>query len=151
MALIGAYGFIESEKLFAALADVICSGKTVKNEIQLTDALALLLQRGEPIQPIYMQDWFDCGTVESLLYANRALLERMPACIPAKQKSSQIVPPCWIDPSAVVENCVLGPYVSVGEKAHLCHCNLQDSIVPAQSHLEHIHGTHLIINPHAED
>lgn len=149
LALIGAYSFLDSAELFSALEEVITSGKTVKNEIQLTDALSVLLTRGIKIVPVEIQNWFDCGTVEILLQTNRVLLRRcghVPDSLPANTK---IIPPCWVAPDAVVENCVLGPYVSVAEGAVLKNCTLQDSIVSLQAHVQDKTGHHLILDKYS--
>ena len=128
-ALIGAYAFDDSALLFSALEKVIQSGKTVKNEIQLTDALSVLLEENAEILPIPMQNWFDCGTVEVMLRTNQALIEKNPQ-IPSKfLTENHILAPCWIDEEAQLEHCVLGPYVSVGKGAVLKECKLQDVIV----------------------
>ncbi|MBR3631991.1 MAG: NTP transferase domain-containing protein [Elusimicrobiaceae bacterium] len=148
LALIGAYSFLDSAVLFESLEEVIASGKTVKNEIQLTDALENLLEKGLSIQPIVMNDWFDCGTLDSMLYANHALLDRMHSEKVQISSSTRIIEPCWIDPSAVVEDCVLGPYVSVGEKAVVRRCQLQDTIISPNTKLQDKHGTHFIFDPY---
>ncbi len=150
LALIGAYSFLKSEELFSCLEEVIASGKTVKNEIQLTDALSCLLRRGAEIVPVTMQDWFDCGTIDIMLQTNRVLLDRY-AKIPEKfLRTNRIIAPCWIDPTASVENCVLGPYVSVAEGAALSRCTLQDAIVSPQSRLTGKTGEHLILDKYSK-
>ncbi len=140
LALIGAYAFVDSAPLFSALEEVISSGKTVKNEIQLTDALSVLLRRGIKITAQKMQNWFDCGTVEILLQTNRILLQRH-NFIPEKfLQDNQIIPPCWIDETARLGGCRLGPYVSVAEGAVLKNCHLQDVIVSSGTRLEGQHA-----------
>lgn len=149
LALIGAYSFLECSQLFSCLEEVIASGKTVKNEIQLTDALSCLLQRGTSIVPVKMNDWFDCGTVEIMLQTNQILLRRH-AHVPEKfRANNQISAPCYIDESAVVENCVLGPYVSVSEGAVLKNCRLEDAIVSRETHLEGKTASHLILDKYS--
>ena len=135
LALIGAYAFLDSAQLFCALEEVIASGKTVKNEIQLTDALSVLLRRGIKITAQKMENWFDCGTVDILLQTNRILLQRH-SSVPEKfLQDNQIIPPCWIDDKAQLSGCRLGPYVSVAEGAVLKNCQLQDVIVSPDTHL----------------
>ncbi|MBR2392811.1 MAG: nucleotidyltransferase family protein, partial [Elusimicrobiaceae bacterium] len=97
LAIIGAYSFLDASQLFDALEEVIRSGKTVKNEIQLTDALSVLLSRGEKIVPVMMKDWFDCGTVEVLLQTNRLLLARHHHVPAELEKNNTIIPPCQIE------------------------------------------------------
>lgn len=150
LALIGAYSFLKSEELFSCLEEVIASGKTVKNEIQLTDALSCLLRRGAEIVPVTMQDWFDCGTIDIMLQTNRVLLDRY-AQVPEKfLRNNRIVAPCWIDPTASVENCVLGPHVSVAEGAVLSRCTLRDAIVSPQSCVTNKTGEHLILDKYSK-
>ena len=148
LALIGAYAFLDSAELFCALEEVISSGKTVKNEIQLTDALAVLLTRGLEIVPVEIKNWFDCGTVEILLETNRILLERLSAAA-SVALGSQIIGPCYIAPGAVVENCVLGPYVSVSEGAVLKNCTLKDVIVSRGTHAENKTAAHTILDKYS--
>lgn len=150
LALIGAYSFLEAGQLFSCLEEVIASGKTVKNEIQLTDALSLLLARGADIMPVEMDDWFDCGTMEIMLQTNRILLQRHSHIPERFFRSNSITPPCWIDESARLENCVLGPYVSVGEGAELTGCQLEDAIISPQTRLNGRRAKHLIIDKYSK-
>lgn len=149
LALIGAYAFADSAPLFAALDEVIASGKTVKNEIQLTDALSVLVKRGVEIQPVLIHNWFDCGTIEILLQTNQILLERhtqIPANLSAE---NEIIGPCWIDETAQLENCKIGPYVSIAEGVVLKNCILTDAIVSADTQLEHVTAQHQIFDKYS--
>lgn len=149
LALIGAYAFLDSTQLFGALEEVIASGKTVKNEIQLTDALSVLLRGGMEIVPVEIQNWFDCGTVEILLETNRILLQRAGHQLPQVPPGNKLVAPCFIAPGAVLENCVLGPYVSVSEGAVLKNCTLSDVIISRNTHLENKTATHAIFDKYS--
>lgn len=146
LAIIGAYAFLESAQLFDALEEVIRSGKTVKNEIQLTDALSVLLGRGVEIVPVEMDDWFDCGTVEVLLQTNQLLLDRHHQVPAEVEKQNKIIPPCWIAEGVSAWNCVLGPYVSVAYEAELTECTLQDVIVGPQTKLTHKTASHVVLD-----
>lgn len=146
LAIIGAYSFLDSAQLFDALEEVIRSGKTVKNEIQLTDALSVLLARGVKIAPVMMNGWFDCGTVEVLLQTNRLLLDRHHRVPAELEKRNKIVPPCWIADGVKAENCVLGPYVSVAYDAQLKDCSLEDVIVGPQTELDKKTAFHAVFD-----
>ena len=150
LALIGAYAFLDSAQLFSALEEVIASGKTVKNEIQLTDALSVLLARGAEIVPVEIQNWFDCGTVEILLETNKILLQRMAAASYAQADGNKIIAPCYIAPGAVLENCMVGPYVSVSEGAVLKNCTLQDAIISRDTRLENKTAAHAIFDKYSD-
>ena len=148
LALIGAYSFLDSAPLFSALEEVIASGKTVKNEIQLTDALSVLLARGLEIVPVEIQNWFDCGTVEILLETNRILLQRGTQRLTTYSSNNKIDGICYIAPSAVVENCVLGQFVSISEGAVVRNCTLEDVIVSRDTWLENKTASHTIFDPY---
>ena len=149
LAIIGAYSFLDSAKLFGALEEVIRSGRTVKNEIQLTDALSVLLERGEEIVPVYMNDWFDCGTVEVMLQTNRLLLTRHQHIPQELEQNNTIIPPCWIEDGVKAENCVLGPYVSVAYGADLRDCKLEDCIVCPHTAVEQKTACHTVLDKYS--
>lgn len=146
LALIGAYSFLDSRVLFDALETVIASGKTVKNEIQLTDALEVLVEAGLPIVPVEMKDWFDCGTVEVLLETNKLLLSRHHRVPAALEAGNRIIEPCYIEDGVRAENCVLGPYLSVAYGAELKDCRLSDSIVGPQTVLHKKTASHAVFD-----
>lgn len=146
LAIIGAYSFLDSARLFSALEEVIHSGKTVKNEIQLTDALSVLLARGEEIAPVHMNDWFDCGTVEVMIQTNRLLLSRHHRVPATLETNNKIIPPCWIEDGVQAENCVLGPYVSVAYGAELKNCRLEDCIVGPHTQLDKKTAVHAVLD-----
>lgn len=146
LAIIGAYSFLDSAGLFSALEEVIRSGKTVKNEIQLTDALSVLLARGAEIAPVFMNDWFDCGTVEVMLQTNRLLLSRHHRVPAEVEKRNKIIPPCWIEDGVKAENCVLGPYASVAYGADLKNCVLEDCIVGPHTALNKKTAVHAVLD-----
>lgn len=150
LALIGAYAFLNSAQLFTALEEVISSGKTVKNEIQLTDALSVLLKCGVEIVPVEIRNWFDCGTIEILLETNRILLERAGQNQPVTTAGNQFIAPCYIAPDAVLENCVIGPYVSISEGAVLKNCTLKDVIVSRGTHLENKTAQHAVFDKYSD-
>lgn len=146
LALIGAYSFLDSARLFGALEEVIASGKRVKNEIQLTDALELLVERGVPLAAEEMKDWFDCGTVEVLLQTNKLLLSRHHHVPPELARTNTIKEPCYIEDGVRAKDCVLGPFVSVAYGAQLKGCRLEDCIVGPQSRLDKKTASHAVLD-----
>ena len=51
---------------------------------------------------------------------------------------SMVHPPVLVGPGAVVENCILGPYVSVAAGARLKNAGVRDSIVNENAVVEDI-------------
>jgi glucose-1-phosphate thymidylyltransferase len=74
--------------------------------------------------------WEDCGKPETLLHANRFLLEKNGGRpLPPKGEGIVIVPPVFIDPEAAVEQSVIGPYVSLAAGCRVQQSIIRDSIV----------------------
>jgi len=88
--------------------------------------------------------WEDCGTPEAVLHTNRYLLRKVEHVEPATD-SSIIVPPAYVDPTARLENrwsdlrprragchiesSIVGPYVSLAEKAQVHRSIITDSVI----------------------
>ena len=51
----------------------------------------------------------------------------------AKVINSVIIPPCYVGDDAVIENSVIGPYVSVGEKTRIIDSRIKNSIIQTES------------------
>lgn len=128
LAIVGLYYIRETGVLFRCLQEIIDEDVRVKGEYQLTDALQRMLDRGVEMGTFPVDDWWDCGNPASLLAANRDLLD-MAGTTPPDIPGSVIIPPVSIDPSAEVEACIVGPYVSVAAGARLRHSVLRDTIV----------------------
>ncbi len=64
------------------------------------------------VQPVEV--WHDCGKPDTLLETNRYLLDhgRDNSAIAAQRPGVVVVPPVYIDPTAVVTEAVIGPHVS---------------------------------------
>jgi glucose-1-phosphate thymidylyltransferase len=101
--------------------------RMTKGEYQLTDALQLMIDGGVKFRTFNVKGWYDCGEPETLLETNRQLLAKGKQV--RRLKDSTIIAPVFVAKSARVKGCVLGPNVSVGEKAHLRNCAIENSII----------------------
>lgn len=133
LAVIGLYYIKDSAAFKKALADHVKSGKTVRGEIQLTDALHEMIERGHDCLPYEVQAWYDCGKKETMIATNHHLLDQLD---PPKGSDASITPPVFIPESAKVTGSKIGPYVSVGENAVITNSNLSHSLVGRDSVIE---------------
>lgn len=135
LAILGAYAF--GPKLFDAIGAITPSAR---GEYEITDALQWLLHSGSSMSfHITEREHADIGRPERWLQANRWMLGMLQtegklrvAGRLARKKSADgctIIPPVVIDDSAVVRNCAIGPFVSIGPGARLERCAIRDSIV----------------------
>jgi len=134
LALIGLYYFEDSQNLHDQLNKVIDLDKRTDGEIQLTDALELMIRAGIEFVPYEVDNWYDCGKVETLLHTNRRLLEDLE--INHDFPGSVIIPPVYIDPTAQIENSVIGPYVSISPHARIYRSIIKDSIIFSNAAVE---------------
>jgi len=126
-AVVGLYAIRNSKRLFAALGEIERDGTRTRGEIQLTDALQRMLAEGEELRPFEVKGWYDCGKMDALLDANRALLDKHAE--PAVRPGVVIVPPVALDDRADVVHSVIGPHVSIGPGATVRRSVIRHSIV----------------------
>lgn len=127
LALVGIY-YIKSTRLFSQCLDELVDRKIMtRGEYQLTDALALMLKHGARITTFDVDGWFDCGKPEALLATNRYLLSQIKSI--DRRPGNVLIPPVFISPTAILENSVIGPYVSVGDSARIVRSIIRDTII----------------------
>ena len=139
LAIVGVYSIPDSKLLFEALDTLVEKDIRTKGEYQLTDGLQLMIERGHKIRPFTVDGWYDCGNTETLLETNRELLEIKGAPQPVPElKGTVIVPPVAIDPSAIIERSIVGPFVSIAARAVVREAIVRDSIVNEDAVVEQI-------------
>lgn len=127
MAIVGLYHIRNSALLKSTLNELVTNDIRTRGEYQLTDALQMMIDRGETFGTFPVEGWYDCGKPETMLETNRHLLGKQSA-IPSVD-GSVIIPPVFIGRSAVVERSVIGPYATVAEGATVKDAHIRNSIV----------------------
>ncbi len=135
LAVIGAYFIKNTSVLRGALDRLVREDRRMRGELWLADALQLMVDGGERMGTFPIEHWYDCGTVDALLQANRELLQLAPPPIPLAV-ASQVIPPSHVSPSAVLEGSVVGPHASIGGGARIINSTVKDSIINARTLLE---------------
>jgi glucose-1-phosphate thymidylyltransferase len=147
LAVVGVYMIQHPGPFRAALEKLIDERRTVEGEYWLADALQILIDGGGRLQTFPVDRWYDCGTPEALLRANHALLENAPR--PRPISGSVVIPPSSVAETAVVEDSVIGPYVTIAEGAHVRSAVLQESIINANARVESVVLEYSIIGENA--
>jgi glucose-1-phosphate thymidylyltransferase len=133
LAIIGIYFFKDGAALRTEMQYLIDHNIRDKGEFQFTSALVGMQKRGARFSPGEVQEWLDCGNKDVLVQTNSRYLEFIKdhPLVSAKAKitSSVIIPPCYIGDGAVIENCVIGPNVSIGESSTLRDSRVSASII----------------------
>ena len=128
LAIAGLYLFRNPALLRSCLDELVEKNIRTKNEYQLTNALQLMIQRGERFSTFQVGNWYDCGKPETLLETNRHILDQQTE----KNRSFErtiIIEPCCISNTAEIENSVIGPHASIGVGAKIRNAIIRDSII----------------------
>ncbi len=155
LALVGVYMFdssiFESVKLIAP---------SPRGELEITDAIQNLIDRGLDVHPHIVRGWWkDTGKLEDMLEANRIVLEGLEMPDGANRREigkgsriegrvklgegvvlvdSLVRGPVVIGDGARLENAFVGPYTSIGDRCTLVACEMENSIVLADSEIRDI-------------
>lgn len=127
LAVVGIYYVKQPQLLMDCLREMIKQNVRTKGEFQLTDALQMMIDRGERMKTFDIQGWYDCGKLETLLATNRHLLENQTA--PQMMDGVAIQPPVYISPRAVVKNSVIGPFATIADEATVESSIIRNSII----------------------
>ena len=136
LAISGLYYIKNSKLLFECLYQLIEKNIRTKNEYQLTDALELMVEKGEKIKAAVIDGWYDCGNPERLLTTNRYLLEKRSSEYDIEK--ALIISPVYIAESATIENSIIGPYASIGDEVEILNSIVKDSIINPKAKIENI-------------
>ncbi len=151
LAVVGSYYFPRGEDLVAAIEAQMQRGLRTKGEYYLADAINLLIaEYGLRMRPVPVQTWLDAGTPETVLALNRYLLDHGRGnTADALRPGVVVIPPVYIHPKAVVEDAIVGPYVTVGPNAVVRRSRVQDSVLEAEAHLEDAQVQHSLLGARA--
>ncbi len=155
LAIVGIYYMTRPRRLFDSLDAIIAEGKTTKGEFQLTDALQRMLEQGDPMRVFMVDGWHDCGKPETMLETNHDLLDAKQdfeeyARVADRFPGSVINMPVAIAPTARIDGCIVGPYVSVSDGTTLKSCIVHNSIIGANAEVSNIILDSSIISDNAK-
>jgi glucose-1-phosphate thymidylyltransferase len=132
--LIGAYYVRDGAALRQTIEAMIEAGATgAGGEYQLTDAFDHLVRDSRRMVTAPASRWLDVGTLESYRHTVRVLLEAGEYHASQAGDDVVIVPPAYVDPSAVVRRSVVGPYASVEAGAVVEDSVIRDAVLMAEA------------------
>ncbi len=121
--------------LFDCLEELVRLSRQTRGEFQATDAFQLMVERGAEVRVFSVRGWYDCGTPETLLETQRALLDGRGGRPPSSD-SAAFIPPVSVHPEALVEASVVGPFVTVGPSAQIRRSVISDSVIHGHATIE---------------
>ena len=137
LAIIGIYYFNDGENLKNELQYLLDNNIKDKGEFQLTDALENMKQKGLKFSTGKVDEWLDCGNKDATVYTNTRVLDHNKSKdmidSSAQIINSEIIPPCFIGANSKIKNCVIGPYVSIGQETSIIDSEIKNTIIQSQS------------------
>lgn len=154
LALVGIYLF--SPVIHEAIA---CIQPSSRGELEITDAIQTLIDQQKKVEASRLEGWWlDTGKKDDLLEANRIILDTCltPALAGDIDAQSQVIGrvqigegsklincrirgPVIIGKDCYLENCFIGPYSSIADRAVLIEAELEHSVVLQAAKITGIH------------
>jgi glucose-1-phosphate thymidylyltransferase len=150
LALVGVYMFTP-----AILESARAIRPSGRGELEITDAIQHLIDRGLRVEPHVVTGWWkDTGRLEDMLEANRLILDVLPPRVDgdvddasriegrvvieagARVTGSTVRGPVVIGPGAVIEDAYIGPYTAISAGAVVRRAEVEHSILLEQSLIE---------------
>ncbi len=148
LALVGLYYIKDSLLLTKSLEELFTKEIKTKNEYQLTDALQLMIDKGETFSTFPVEGWYDCGKPETLLSTNQFILKKDSKEVAID--SVVINQPVYIAPTAKISNSVVGPYVSIADGCEVVDSVVKNSIINKNSKVKRMLLTDSIVGADAK-
>ncbi|MFQ5569532.1 MAG: sugar phosphate nucleotidyltransferase, partial [Rhodothermales bacterium] len=150
-ALIGIYYVRDLAWLHRGITYLFENDLRGHGEFQLTDAFDVLLKEGALFKTATVNEWLDCGTIESLMDTTMYLLAHEPGAERQGEVHNSVIhEPVFIGPGAKVTDSVVGPNVSIEAGVRLSGSVVRDSILFAHACVENAVLVHSLVGAHAE-
>ncbi|MFX1516161.1 MAG: sugar nucleotidyltransferase [Promethearchaeota archaeon] len=135
LAITGVYIIRDSLELRYALEELVNSNQLGKGgEIQLTDALQSMVQKGLILGAIDSGRWFDCGKKDTLLAAHKYVLDKnKQSAVESESTNTIFIPPIAIQTNCHISDSIIGPYVSIDKGTTIKRSILSSSIIGSGS------------------
>lgn len=140
MALVGVYKINETGMLFEILDNLVKARTEEGQEVQLTEGIMGMIDRGVRFDSFKVDNWYDCGKVDILLETNAKLLKKMSYAAPElpMYENTIIIHPVSIAKGTRISNSIIGPNVTIGEDSDITYSILSNSIIGDFARLNHV-------------
>jgi glucose-1-phosphate thymidylyltransferase len=140
LAIIGIYYFNDGSKLRKELDFIIDNDIKKSGEYQLTTALENMREKGLVFVPGAVDEWLDCGNKDITIETHQRVLARSKGAATisksAKIINSVINEPCFIGDEVEIQDSVIGPFVSVGNRTSITDSIIKNSIIQKNTIIE---------------
>ncbi len=138
--LAGIYWFRNGRLLHSAIQTIITENRQTKGEFYLVDAYKVMLEQGAVIKAKPTIFWLDAGKPDFMLSTNQRLLSLGYGSADAIDRSYAedfaALPPVFLHETAVIDQSVIGPFVSVEAGATIKNSVVRNSLIDAGAYIE---------------
>ena len=138
LASVGLYKIHNTSLLLKIAAEMRKGLPSESGEYLFTEAITRMIAQGEKFRTYKVENWYDCGSRDTLLLTNRMMLEREKNFPEYNFPNTVIIPPVYISENCRIENSIIGPYVAIAENTHIENSVVRNSIIGAYAHLNFI-------------
>ena len=149
LANIGLYYIRDWKLLFEGIDATMEGPKGKSGEYYLTDAFQYMIDRGAKIRVEEVGGWYDCGQLETLIDTNRHVLETGRARAPDGGSDVQVHDPVRIEDGVTLEDCEIGPNVTIESGSVVRNSKLRDTILGRSVTIERASLHDSMIGDHA--
>jgi len=136
LANIGLYYIRDWKLLFEGIRHVRGSEPGKGGEYFLTDAFQYMIDRGAKLKAVEVGGWYDAGKPETLLETNHHVLSTSRGKRPPEKAGVTVHDPVHVADGVVLEECEIGPNVTLSAGTEVRRSRLRDSIVAEEAILE---------------
>jgi glucose-1-phosphate thymidylyltransferase len=136
--------------LMSSIDHIITKNFRTQGEFHLTDAIMHMISLGAKFKTFPVENWYDCGSKESLLETNAILLKKNNG---KNEKcafeNTIIIQPVSIAINCQISNSIIGPNVSIGENTIINYSIIKDAIIGSYSEIKNTVMHHSVIGSDA--
>lgn len=129
LANIGLYYIRDWKLLFEGIDHTMRQPSGAGGEYYLTDAFQYMVDHGAKIRVAEVAGWYDAGKPETVLETNRHVLSTSRGKRPPERAGVTIVEPVHVADDVELENCEIGPNVTIGSGSTVEGSRVRDTIV----------------------
>ncbi|MCR9287696.1 MAG: sugar phosphate nucleotidyltransferase [Bacteroidetes bacterium] len=140
MAMVGFYKINEVRALLEGLQYNLDNDIRTGIEFTLTDGIMHMIKNGIKFSTTHVDNWFDCGKREILLETNAILLDKEGYAsqnLP-QFEDSIIIHPVSIGKDCEIINSIIGPHVTISNKAKINSAIVKNSIIGNYAHIKEV-------------
>ena len=150
LANIGLYYIRDWKLLFEGIADTMAKGPGPGGEFFLTDAFQYMVDHGGKLKVEEVQGWYDAGKPETLLETNLHVLSTTRGKSPPARDGVTIHEPVHVADGVTLEECEIGPNVTLSAGSVVRRSKLRDAIVGAKSVIDRCDLHDSLIGDHVQ-